>query len=719
MNVSTNKSEHSNSNSGIKLGRTAAVSLILGILLSGCGGGGSSSQATTPPIPAPITFQLIFPGETSLTDSNQISVVGLADATRLTSVAIKNGNVEIAASQDSAGRWRANGIPLSLGDNQLAVKLTENNGQVTELPISTVHSSPVLSNPTAVLFDALNERVLILDAKQLLSFDLTNNELEILSATDVGIGPNFGFARHFTLDTDGAILVANLRDIQRVDPTTGDRSEYIILPVDAGPISTIAVDQQLGRLFAVGFFGDLYVADLSLAPPISATTIKPLPSSGLFGSGPTDGAFESTTDAIYTVSIPTIDITKIDASSGDSNSILLDFATLVTPTVGVDYDNVDSRLLVLGISGAVFSLDPTTQSSSLLLSPPSTPNRPDSLRGLSIGSDKLWTVTPNPGELRSIHRTTGTHTIEASSSVGDGAPPGPMLALRYDAVLDRVVAIADSRVLAIDPETGSRELLVDLIDPTQPPMQSNLVLANGLALSQDGTRAWLSDMFNQKIIEVDLINGEATTVSGPTVGAGPLPDLISGIAIDAGNNLAYVADRFAQRILRVDLVSGQRSELTSLPAELAQSEIRSLVLDTAANRLLLNIAPISLASSIEPSIYALGLVSLESTLVATLSAIELPRRETTAPGSSIIQMSLSADGGILYTPVSGNADIPFAHVDLGVGVAEPLGTAASGVPFLAPNAIEVTANDRIFALDSSGALLIVDPETGKRSIISK
>ena len=112
-------------------------------------------------------------------------------------------------------------------------------------------------------------------------------------------------------------------------------------------------------------------------------------------------------------------------------------------------------------------------------------------------------------------------------------------------------------------------------------------------------------------------------------------------------------------------------------------------------------------------------MSLESTLLATLSAIELPRGETTAPGSSSIQMSLSADGRILYTPVSGNADIPFARIDLGVGAAEPLGTADSGVPFFAPNAIEVTPNHRILALDSTGAPLIVDPETGERSIISK
>jgi hypothetical protein len=722
LDMFANNMQHSIPYSNIRLDRMAALLLILSILLAGCGGGGNSGQPTTPPIPppAPITFQLIYPGETSLTDSNRISVVGLADATRLMSVTIKIGSAEIPAIQDSAGHWRANDIPLVPGANQLSVALTENNGQVTELPVTTVHSAPILSNPMAALFDALNERVLVLDAKQVLSFDITNSELEILSANDVGLGPDIGFTRHFALDTDGAILVANLRGIQRVDPTTGDRSEYIVLPVDAGPISTIAVDRQLGRLFAVGFFGDLYGADLSLSPPIAATTIKPVPPFGFFGAvGPSDGAFVSTTDSIYTVSLSTIDVTKVDASTGASESILLEFGNFVAPTIGVDYDDVASRIVVLGISGAVFSLDPTTQSSSLLLPPLSMPSPPVSLRGLSIGSDRFWTVAPVPGELRSIDKATGGQTIEASSPAGDGVTPGPMLAGRYDDVAGRFVAVADSRVIAIDPSTGSRELLADLVDPTQPPMRSSLVLANGLALSEDGTRAWISDWINQRIIEVNLDTGEVTTVSGPNVGAGPLPDFISGIAINAGNSIAYVADRFTQRILSIDLVSGQRNEVTSLPAEFALSEIRSLVLDSADNRLILNIKPSTPTSNIEPSIYALDLVSLELTLLADLSTVEFPFGQTTAPGSLTVQMSLSADGKTLYTPVSGNVDVPYALVDLAAGVVEPLGSGASGVPFLVPNAIDVTAEASVFALDGSGALLIVDPKTGERSIISK
>lgn len=721
VNVHNNYSDHSNFDSACRTSRLAAAAMMLGVLLAGCGGGGGSNQATTPPVPppTPVTFELIYPAGSSLTDSDQISIVGLSGANGLTSVTIRSGNNETSASQDSTGRWRANGVPLSPGDNQLAVRLTESNGQVTELPVATVQSSPVLSNPTAVLFDALDQRVLILDPKQLLSFDIASGDLQILSANDVGSGPGFGFARQFALDTDGAVLVANLDDIQRVDPTTGDRSEHVTLPDTAGPISTIAVDQQLGRLFAVGVFRDLYGADLSLVPPIAATTIKPLPSFGIFGSGPMDGTFDATTDSIYTVSFPTIDVTQIDASSGDSNSILLDFGGRVTPTVGVDYDDVNSRLLILGNSGAVFSLDPATQTSSPLLSPPVTSNPPVSLRGLSVGDTRLWTVTPVPGELRSLDTTTGVQTVVASSRVGDGIAPGTMLAAQYDAVSQRIVAIADSRVIAIDPETGSRQLLANLIDFSLPLSSSDLVLASGLSLSQNGARAFLSDMFNQKIIEVDLNSGEVTTVSGPAVGGGPLPDQISGLAINTANSVAYVADRFAQRILQVDLASGQRTELTSFSAELALSQIRSLVLDTTTNRLLLNITPTSPASSIQPAIYALDLVSLELTLVATLSTIELPFGESTAPTALVVQMSLSLDGTSLFTPISGNADIPYARVDLGVGTAEPLGTAANGVPFLAPNAIVVTPNDRVFALDTTGALLIVDPETGDRSIVSK
>lgn len=700
-------------------GNGSAALLLVCAMLSSCGGGGSNGGSGGQPPPPAITFDLVYPGEVSLTDANQVSVVGLADASRLTSVIVKNGSNETAAHLDSSGRWRASAVPLVAGTNPLVVELTEKDGLVTEITIAEVQSLPILSNPIGALFDSTNNRVLVLDPKQLLSFDLSTNELEILSAPGIGAGADFGFTRHFALDGTGAIIVSSFRGIQRVDPSTGDRTEHIILPSGFGPISTIAHDNILNRMFVVGFFRDLYVADLSAAPPILATTIRPLPPFGIVAGGPSDSAYVASTDSIYSVSRFSLDVTKIDASTGDSEPIFLDFGNFVTPTVGIDYDDVASRLLILGASGAVFSLDPTTQSSGILLPPSITTTVPVSLSGLSIGNDKLWSVSPLPGELRSIDPTTGLQSIEASSSVGDGARPGPMLTGRYDSATDRFIAIADLRVIAIDPKTGSRRHLADLQDPVQFPAPSSFILASGIALSQDGTLAWVSDLFNQIVIEVNLLSGETREASGPNVGVGPLPDQISGIAVNPQNSLAYLTDRFAQHIFRVDLATGQRDLLVDLSSTIAEGQLRSLVLDSGSNRLLLNVAPLTLSSVITPAIYALDLVSLDLTMLVDFSAVELPLGESTTPGFLTPHMSLSSDGNTLYTPVSGNADVPYARIDLLRGEAVSLGTASTGVPIFVPNAIEVTPDNRIFALDGTGAMLIIDAETGERSIVSK
>ncbi|NOX68712.1 MAG: hypothetical protein GXP15_05960 [Gammaproteobacteria bacterium] len=700
---------------------SSVVVLLLGMLAASCSGGGESGgpNVLPAPTPPPITFDLIYPGDRSLTDADQVSVVGRADASRLNSVTIKNGIVETAAQLDSSGNWRATDVPLIAGANSLIVELIEKNGTTTEIALADIQSSPILSNPTGALFDSTNNRVLILDPRQLLSFDLATNELEILSAPGVGTGPNLSFARHLALDGDGAILVSGFRGIQRVDSITGDRSEHILLPSGSGPISTIAQDRQLNRLFAIGFFGDLYVADLSAAPPILATTIKPLPLFGIAAGGPTDGVFVASTNSIYTINFSTIGVTRIAANTGDSEPVFLDFGNFVTPTVGIDYDNAASRLLVLGASGAVFSLDPIAQTSGLLHPPPVTTTLPASFSGLSIGNDKLWSVSQLPGDLRSIDLTTGIQSIEASSQTGGGVPPGPMLAGRYDSASERFIAIADLRVIAIDPKTGTRQHLADLQEPAPFPAPPSFFLPSGMALSQDGMRAWISDLFSQTVIEIDLANGEVRELSGPNVGVGPLPDQISGIAVDSPNSAVYLSDRFSRRIFRVDLATGQRDLIADLSATIDQSQLRSLVLDSVANRLLLNVAPLSFNSTIVPAIYALDLATFDLTMLADLTAVEPPFGETTTPGFLTPQMSLSTDGDSLYTPVGGNADIPYARIDLVRGEAFPLGTASTGAPFFVPNAIEVTPANRIFALDSTGALLIIDPETGERSIISK
>ena len=183
--------------------------------------------------------------------------------------------------------------------------------------------------------------------------------------------------------------------------------------------------------------------------------------------------------------------------------------------------------------------------------------------------------------------------------------------------------------------------------------------------------------------------------------------------------LAYVGDRFAGRVFRYDLVTGQRDMLPEFAAALDPIEIRSLVLDADTNRLLLNIGPFLPTSAVAPAIYALDLASFDFTLIADLTNVQTPFAGILSPLFPTTQMSLSEDGSSLFLPVGGNPDIPYAKIDLALGTITPLGDANSGPPFLVPNAIEVAPDGRLFALDATSALHVIDPQTGERAIISK
>jgi hypothetical protein len=475
----------------------------------------------------------------------------------------------------------------------------------------------------------------------------------------------------------------------------------------------------------LGFLRDLYVADLDAAPPILAMTVRPPPTFGIVPGGPTDSAYVAGTDSIYIVEPSTLGVSAINGASGELEFLMLDTGGVpVTPTVGIDYDEVEGRLLVLGLSGTLFSLDPITGSSGVLIPAPSTVSSPKAINGLSQGNEKLWTVSPVASELISIDVTTGNQTVEVESGLGGGVLPGFMPLGRYDAAANRFVAVSDLRLIAIDLETGSRELLANLSDPMllgQPTQQPSFSFVSGMALSQDGTRAWLTDPVSSALAGVNLDTGEVQEISGPNTGSGALPDQIVGIAVNPEETIAYVGDRFAGRIFRVDLVTGQRDALPEFAANLDPTEIRTLVLDADANRLILNIAPFLPAFTVTPAIYALDLASFELTLLADLSAAQSPFAAIPTPGFGFptTQMSLSADGSSLFYPVNGNPDVPYVRIDLALGELFPLGDASSGPPFFVPNAIEAAPNGRLFALDGTSALFVIDAQTGERVIVSK
>ena len=114
-------------------------------------------------------------------------------------------------------------------------------------------------------------------------------------------------------------------------------------------------------------------------------------------------------------------------------------------------------------------------------------------------------------------------------------------------------------------------------------------------------------------------------------------------------------------------------------------------------------------------VYALDLSSLQRSLLADLS--QVLSRSVTGPGLPTAQSSLSGDGNSLFLPAGGL--IPYYRVDLTLGDAAPLGDARSGPPVFVPNAIEVTSDGRLFGLDGTSAVFLIDPRTGERAILTK
>ena len=697
---------------------------LLTAVLLGCGGGsGGSAQPAVGPAPPPTVqgpaFDLVFPGAESLTDASQVTIVGTTEANQVSAVTIKSGAIEIVAALDTDGRWRADAVPLQPGANSLVAEFTETDGEVTERAIAAVQSSPILSSPSGVTFDSVNNRVYIADAKQLLAFDPVSGVFEVTSSARIGAGPAFGFARHLAMAGDNAVLVSDITSVRRVDPVSGDRTDHVVYPAGAFPGSSIARDKQRNRLFTLGLFKDLNVADLNAPPPITAMPVRPVPPFGLSSGSLVDAAYVAGTDTVYAVDF-TVGAWAIDATIGDPQFLTLDTGGVqVGGIAGIDYEEIGDRLLLLGSFGTVLSLDPVTGASNVLTNAPAITSGANN--GLTQGDGRLWTVSPVPGRLVSVDPSSGSQTIEVQSVAGSGVRSGFMLAGRFDAAADRFIAVSDLRVIAIDPQTGSRELIVDLFASTVAGAfgQPRFVLLSGMALSQDGTRVWLTDPFPGALAEVNLNTGAVDEIwVGDAASAGPL-DQIAGLAVNPEETTAYVGDRFAGRIYRIDLLTGQRDVLTDFSANLGPTVIRTLVLDTNANRLILDISPFSPASTVDPAIYALDLGSFELTLLANLAAAVSPFGAISAPGFPTTQMSLNADGTSLFYPVSGNPDVPYLRIDLVLGTFVPLGDATSGPPFFLPTAIDGAPDGRLFALDGTSALHVIEAKTGERVIVSK
>lgn len=690
------------------------------LTLAGCGGGGGGSAPTNampppPPPPPSATFDLRFPSEAALTDANTISILGQPVGLQASTVVIKSGNIEVEATLGADGLWRASGVPLEPGTNSLVAEVSATDGSVVDIAIATIESAPVLSSPVSTVWDSGGNQVFVVDSKQLLAYDPATQRTRIVSSASVGSGPPFAFARHGVLAEDGSVLVSEFGRVLRVDPVTGDRADLVTFPSGTFPIGIVARDQLQNRLITVGLLRQLTVSDLNAAP-VSAGFVTSPPGVFVSAPPPTDGAYVPGTDSVYTVGLGSLGITAIEVATGDWQVIDQNGPDgFISNPAGISYDDRMARLLVMDFFGGIRSLDPVSGSHEELF--PATVPAANPLYGLSMGDDELWSVSSVAGELVSIDPQGGTPSVVVSSTVGSGAPPEPMALGSYDENTGRVIAIAGLGVVAIDPVSGVRETVTNLVGPTNFGQAPTFSLFADMALSQDGRLAWLIDSLGP-VLEVDLNSGSVTEISGASTGTGPLPDQVAAIAVNESETTAYLVERIGGRIFSLDLATGQRDLFVDLSAEISGKEIRSAVMDRLSNRLLLNLEPFSPASADVPGIFALDLGNFGLTLVADLSALR-PAPDSAGPGYFASQMNLSPNGDAVYYAVNRNPDAAYAKVDLNLGVATAVGDAGSGPPIFLPTSIVATADGRLYGFDATSALFALDEESGERAVVSK
>lgn len=694
--------------------------LALLLVLAACGGGGGGSAPTNvspppPPPPPSASFDLRFPAESALTDASAISIVGEPVGVQASTVVIKNGNAEVDAILGANGLWRASDVPLEPGANSLVAEVLATDGSVVDIAVATIESVPVLSSPVATVWDASANQVFIVDSKQLLAHDLATQQTRIVSSANVGSGPRFISARHGVLANDGSMLVAEFGRVLRVDPVSGDRVDLVTFPSGTLPIGAVTRDRLQNRLITAVLLRELTVADLD-ASPVSASSVTVPPGVFISAGPPTDGAYVPGTDSVYTVGLGSLGITAIEVATGDWQLIDQNGPDgfILNPS-GIAYDDAMARLFVMDFLGAVRTLDPASGSHNELFPPAAPAVNP--LYGLSIGNDRLWSVSSVAGELVSIDPQNGAQSVRFSSSVGSGAPSEPMALGSYDENTGRVIAIAGLGVVAIDPVSGAREAIANLVGPTNLGQTPSFSLFADMVLSGDGQLAWLIDALGP-VLEVDLNSGLVTEISGASTGMGPLPDQLAAIAVNDSETTAYLVERVGGRVFTLDLATGQRDLLADLSADISGKEIRSAVMDGLNNRLLLNVEPFSPASTVAPGIFALDLGNLDLTLVADLSPLR-PAPQMSAPSYPSSQMSLSPSGDAIYYAVHRNPDVAYARVDLSLGTAAAIGDAASGPPIFIPTSIVTAADGRLYGFDATSALFALDEQTGERAVVSK
>jgi outer membrane protein assembly factor BamB len=730
----------------------ALIALRLG---SGCGSGdgpgnGSPDAGDTPdalPLPGycvpdvpprdpgdvPAGVSIVFPPASSLTEAGSITVRGTA---RLDAgVAAIRVNGVAARSADGFRHWQVS-VPLQPGANTLAVESEDAGGQIdpAAAQVMVAMSPAPLLAPTAVTVDVPRNRALVIDAGRnaLLTVDLgTGSRAIVYQPPDVGsVGasavrphlpppaPAFPLVDVAPLGSEGqrALVVAqdalfrvelaSAKDTVISDDEVGSGRAFVQI-VDA------AVDVEGGRALVLDRApGALLAVDLT-------TGARTVISDGTTGTGP----------ALEQVSGLALDAQAgralVIAGSNEQAALLgVDLATGARSLISsqdrgtgpalhspedLALDAAGNRALITDpFHGGLVAVDLATGDRAIL-SGPATADGPglELPAGVTLDEQqgRALLVDQARDALVAVDLATGARTLLSGDTVGSGPALHTPLALALDEERRRVILgdPAGAALVSVDLASGTRSVISsDSVGQGQ-----SLGAVRSVALYDDdseGDRILVASGDDGLLLAVDPTTGARSVVSGGSVGTGPSLTGSSYMVVDAAGNRAIVAA--IAGIVAVSLDTGNRTLLT-----LGEELVSWMHLDAPCNQVLI--------TSDNPAAHGLFALDLDTRQIVRVSDYT---RCTDVPAAVLETPAYDPGTGRVLGWHDLIAALMAVDMQNGACTTQAPLMVEGGGPYPHPRRAMLVdpATGLLLLTDDLGkSLMVLDPETGERVIVSR
>jgi DNA-binding beta-propeller fold protein YncE len=591
--------------SGLTRNEPSLCAIVLSALvLASCGGGDNS-----PPRPnEPPQVGVEFPCEGCRAFGGAISVTGTASpgpdgasGDAIDRITVDAGGQFVEAIVQTDGRWIARDVPLP-GDSttfSLSATVTDLNGGSDSVALDLEYE-PTLASALLVLDPVRANRGYLFElgngGERLFSVDLTTNLFTLIREFDglfqvAAVDIDASGSRMFILEYTGGI--------RAIDLATGETSTVSDASTGTGPALSFA--------FYMAFDADdnrfiVYDDDQHALFAVDATTGNRVIVSDNIGPGPGELvtavsglALDSVNDTAYIIDSST-EVSAIDLGSGNRTALAGSGDIFARPRE-MAFDPARDTLAIVDVEDHVVRVDLATGVATIISDGADYPGLElgrfpprvtyDPLGDRYVISDANVDVfLDDTDRLIAVDPDTGARSLLIDNHLGTGpAAYGPgHLALDAAGQQLYLAAQLSASIVRVDLATGERHLIADSATGTGEP----IAVPGDIALDLSGNRAFVLDLMNHTLVAVALDSGNRTILASSLIGTGPM--LAAPISLDAdlANERVYILDHGIPAVVAVDLASGDRtivSDSSNSGPELV--EFYGALLDAENNRLII------------------------------------------------------------------------------------------------------------------------------------